>query len=70
MNASEMRRSTLPGASLGFLCRHLSEQYFTGVDAAFVVCDFRVPSDGAVRVCCVDELTMISTVIEKPFSKV
>ena len=41
--ASEMRRSTLPGAWLGLLCRHRSEQYFTGVDTALVVCDFRVP---------------------------
>ena len=43
MKASEMRRSTLPGAGLGLLCRHRSEQYLTGVDAALVVCDFRVP---------------------------
>ena len=43
VKASVMRRSMLPGASLGLLCRQRSEQYFTGVDAAFVVCDFRVP---------------------------
>ena len=43
MKASEMRRSTLPGAWLGLLCRHRSEQYLIGVDAALVVCDFRVP---------------------------
>ena len=45
MKQSVMRQSTLPGASLGLLCRHRSEQNFTGVDAAFVVCDFRVPLD-------------------------
>ena len=43
MKASEMRRSTLPGAWLGLLCRHRSEQYLIGVDAALVVCDLRVP---------------------------
>ena len=48
--ASVMRRSTLPGASLDLLCRHRSEQYFTGVDAAFVVCDFRVPSMSDVSI--------------------
>ena len=42
MNTSEIRRSTLPDASLGLLCRHRSEQYLIGVDAALVVCDFRV----------------------------
>ena len=41
--ASVMRRSVLPIAWLGLLCRHRSEQCFTGVDAALVVCDFRVP---------------------------
>lgn len=48
MKASEMRRSTLLGAWLGLLWRHRSEQYFTGVEAALVVCDFRVPLNG----CC------------------
>ena len=48
MKASEMRRSTLLGAWLGLLWRHRSEQYFTGVDASLVFCDFRVPLNG----CC------------------
>lgn len=48
MKVSEMRWSTLPGVWLGLLWRHRSEQYFTGVDAAFMDCDFRVPSIG----CC------------------
>ena len=43
MKAPVIRRSTLPGAWLGLLCRHRSEQYFAAVDAAFAVCDFRVP---------------------------
>ena len=43
VKASVMRRSRLLGASFGLLCRQRSEQYFTGVEAAFVVCDFRVP---------------------------
>lgn len=50
--ASEMRRSTLPGAWLGLLWRQRSEQYFTGVEAALIVCDFRVPLDR----CCKHEL--------------
>ncbi len=43
MKASEMRRSMLSDAWVGLLWRHRSEQYFTGVDAALVVCDFRIP---------------------------
>ena len=46
-----MRRSRLPGASFGLLCRQRSEQYFTGVEAAFGVCDFRVPWVSEVSGC-------------------
>ena len=46
MKASKIQCSMLSGALLGLLCRHRSEQYFTGVDAAFVVGDFRVPLEG------------------------
>lgn len=53
MKASKMRRSTLLGAWLGLLWRHRSEQYFTGVDASLVFCDFRVPLNGAVSLCSI-----------------
>ena len=43
MNASWIRRSVLPGVWLGLLWRQRSEQYLAGVEAAFVLCDFRVP---------------------------
>ena len=35
-----------------------------------MVCDFRVPLDGAVRVCCADDMIIASTVMRKLFSKV
>ena len=44
-----MRRSVLPGVWLGLLWRHRSEQYFTGVDTALVVCGFRAPLNGRCK---------------------
>ena len=44
VNASWIRWSVLPGAWLGLLWRQRSEQYFTGVEAALVDCDFLVPA--------------------------
>lgn len=35
-----------------------------------MVCDFRVPLGGAVRVCCADDVIVASIVMRKLFSKV
>ena len=65
MKASEMRRSVLSDAWVGLLWRHRSEQYFTGVDAALVVCDFRIPLQGTVSVGYIKPVSMLTILTKK-----
>ena len=68
VKASVMRRSRLLGASCGLLCRQRSEQYFTGVEAAFVVCDFRVPWVSDVSRCNVRAMVRMRGITEGCFA--